>query len=391
MKVIWALIAREFKLFFSNKVLLMLFLGAPLMYGVLIGSVYQKGKVTELPVIIVDEDQSTLSRKLIDMIQENESVDIAQVLPTVYNSRQLALEKEATVVVHIPSGFMRGIQQGHVPEVALFVDGSNTLTSNTALMAIVTVATTMKAGILIESQQKKGVPAYVASQSFEPFKTSIIKQNIRSGNYLYFMLPGVLLTVFQQVLLLGLALSFASEFEQNTFGKLLEKSRNPLLLLFVKIVPYMLMSVGIMLLYYGYSLWFRMPLEVDFGPFALSTFIFVLAVCFIGVMVSIAIPTQLKATEILMVIATPSFILSGFTWPSSQMPQWIQWIADVIPLTHYLRIFRLLFIEQADVGLIRQPLIALGIIALVCFVLSVLLLSRKIRKQQKEEVTSSKK
>lgn len=380
MKNILALIAREFKLFYANKVLLMIFIGAPIMYGILIGSVYQKGKVTELPVIVVDEDQSSMSRKLIDMIQENEVVDIVQVLPHIFNSRTLALEKEATVVVHIPQGFMRNIQQAQVPEVALFVDGSNTLTSNSALMAIVTVATTMKAGILIEGQQKKGVPAYIATQAYEPFKTSIIKQNIRSGNYLYFMLPGVLLTVFQQVLLLGLALSFASEFELNTFSELVKKSRNPFLLLFVKIVPYLLMSVGIMALYYGYSLWYRMPLQVDFWPFFWSTILFVMAVCCIGVLVSIAIPTQLKATEILMVIATPSFILSGYTWPSSQMPTWVQAIADVIPLTHYLRIFRLLFIEQAPSELICQPMLALGIIAAVCFVLSVLLLHLKIKK-----------
>jgi ABC-2 type transport system permease protein len=45
--------------------------------------------------------------------------------------------------------------------------------------------------------------------------------------------------------------------------------------------------------------------------------VFVISVSFIGVLVSILVPNQLKATEILMVIATPSFILSGFTWPLS--------------------------------------------------------------------------
>jgi len=48
------LIQREFKLFFNNKVLLMLFLGAPVLYGILVGHVYQQGKVTEIPVIVVD-------------------------------------------------------------------------------------------------------------------------------------------------------------------------------------------------------------------------------------------------------------------------------------------------------------------------------------------------
>jgi ABC-2 type transport system permease protein len=58
--------------------------------------------------------------------------------------------------------------------------------------------------------------------------------------------------------------------------------------------------------------------------------VFVISVSFIGVLVSILVPNQLKATEILMVIATPSFILSGFTWPLSQMPVWVQAISNVI-------------------------------------------------------------
>ena len=89
-----------------------------------------------------------------------------------------------------------------------------------------------------------------------------------------------------------------------------------------------------------------MPMHLDSLLFYGYTFLFLLAVAFIGILVSIAIPSQLKATEILMVIATPSFILSGFTWPLSQMPDWIVGIAKVIPLTHYLQIFRTMIIEQ---------------------------------------------
>jgi ABC-2 type transport system permease protein len=383
MKLLWELIVREFRLFNNNKVLRILFIGAPILYGVLIGNVYKKGKVTNLPIIVVDEDRSPMSAKLIDMFDESEVIYVSDILHDNFNSRQLALEKEATVVVNIPRGFMSSINQNRQTELAVFVDASNTLTSNYAMLAVNVCAATMKAGIQIEAQKKKGVPGYVAAQQFEPFKTTIIKQNIRSGNYLYFMLPGVLLTVFQQILLLGLALSFASEFEGNTFTQLLSKSSNPFTLIFVKVFPYFLMSIGVLALYYGFAVFYDIPIAVEIWPFILSTTLFIFAASFIGILVSIAVPSQLKATEILMVIATPSFILSGFTWPLSQMPQWVQTIADVIPLTHYLHIFRLLFIEHAPTHLIRQPMIALAIIAVVCLAASLLLLYIKIRKHKK--------
>ena len=374
------LIQREFKLFFNNKVLLMLFLGAPVLYGVLVGHVYQQGKVTEMPVIVVDEDNSPLSSSFIDMLSDNESIRVAKVLPSLFDSKDIAIQYDATTIVHIPKGFASGVQQSRLPEVTVFVDGANTLTSNTALMAVNVCAMTLKAGIQIQGQMKRGVPAKVAAQQYEPFKTTIVKQNIRSGNYLYFMLPGVLITVLQQVLLLGLALSFSSEFEGNTFADLVKKVSNPIGLILVKILPYVLMSIGILLLYWAFGKYYRMPLQADFGRFVLCTLVFLLAVCFIGVLVSMVLPSQLKSTEVLMVVATPAFILSGFTWPSSLMPGWVQGIANVIPSTHYLRIFRLLFIQHAENYHTNKPLIALTIIMIISFVLAVAVLWWKIRK-----------
>jgi ABC-2 type transport system permease protein len=384
MKNIIYLIGREFNLFFKNKVLLVLFLGAPILYGVLIGNVYKKGNVTDVPIVVVDEDNTTMSHKVINMLEDNESVKVVDVLPSTFDSKNIALQKDAEVVVVIPRNFQSDIQQKKYPEITYFVDGANTLTSNTAAIAITTVLTTLKAGVTIETSRKQGMPEYVASHSYEPFRTTMIRQNIRSGNYLYFMLPGVLLTVLQQVLLLGLALSFSSEYENNTFKDLVKRSGNPFTLIFVKVFPYVFMSVFIYALYYAYGQIFNMTLEAPFAPFFYSSLVFVLAVCFIGILVSVVLPSQLKSTEVLMVVATPSFILSGFTWPMSQMPAWIVSISNCIPLTHYLKIFRVLFIEHGDPSLIQSSLNSMIIIGSVCFVLSLAILTFKVIKTKKE-------
>lgn len=364
----------------------MLFLGAPILYAFLIGHVYQQGKVTQMPIIVVDEDAGPLSATFIDMLRDNESIKISRVLPSMLHSKDMAIEDNATTIVYIPTGFSAGVQQSRLPEITLFVDGSNTLTSNTALMAVNVCAMTMKAGIQIQAQMKRGVPATLAAQQYEPFKTTIIRDNIRSGNYLYFMLPGVLITVLQQVLLLAMALSFSSEYELGTFKHLLLKTRNPILLILVKILPYMLMSIGIMAVYGLFGQYYHMPLRADFWWFALCTFFFIVAVCLIGILVSILLPSQLKATEVLMVIATPAFIISGFTWPSSLMPLWVQGIANAIPSTHYLRIFRVMFIQHGDNYHTHQALFALILITLVCLILSVAAIMWKIKKNRQKTV-----
>ena len=139
----------------------------------------------------------------------------------------------------------------------------------------------------------------------------------------------------------------------------------------------MIMSFGLWILFWLFTLWFRIPLYDNLFPLTIIAGIFVLVVSFMGILVSILIPSQLKATEILMVIATPSFILSGFTWPLSQMPVWIQGIANVIPLTHFLRAFRILIIEDGTFSQTFGAISNLLIIGAICAVLAYIALYYK--------------
>lgn len=384
MKVFFELLKREFKLFWGNKVLRLLFFGAPLLYGILIGYVYSKGKVTDLPIIVVDEDRSAMSVKAIDMMQDNEVLSIASLQFNTANLDRLMVEKSAACVVMIPKGFEKDILTKQYPEITTIVNTSNVLTANYASGALQLVLGTLKAGVQIETLRKQGVPENLVMSQYEPFKTTFVKKNNRATNYMYFLWPGVLATVLQQVLLLGLALSFASEFESGSFKELVLKTRSTFSLIMVKLIPYLIMSFAIWLMYWGFTFWFRIPFFENLGELTLVAGIFVLAVSFIGILVSILIPNQLKATEILMVVATPSFMISGFTWPLSQMPEFIQAFAQLIPLTHFLPAFRILIIEKGSFDLAYPYILNLGIISLIGFVLSFIALHIKKRKVLKE-------
>ncbi|WKS95397.1 ABC transporter permease [Riemerella columbina] len=380
MKTFIQLLRREFRHFWKNDVLKMLFFGAPLAYGLLIGYVYSKGKVTDLPIIVVDEDQSSMSQKMVEMIQDNEVLHIAQLKFDTQNLDRLMAEKDAACVVLIPKDFERKVLTKQNPEVTTMVNTANFVTANYASSALQVVLGTLKAGTQIEILRKQGTPEELLLSQYEPFKTTYIKKNNRSSNYMYFLWPGVLATVLQQVLLLALALSFASEFEKGSFKNLVQQCPNTLMLMAVKLLPYWLMSFLIWLMYWGFTFWFSIPFEHHLGELTLIAGLFIVAVSFIGILVSILIPSELKATEILMVVATPSFMISGFTWPLSQMPEWIQWLASGIPLTHFLPAFRILVIENGDFDLTYPYIQNLLIIGGVCAVLSYIALYIKVRK-----------
>ncbi|CAI2765212.1 ABC transporter permease [Flavobacterium collinsii] len=379
-----SLLKREFQLFWKNKVLRILFIGAPILYGVLLGYVYGKGKVTDLPIIVIDQDRSELSSKAIQMFEDNEVLSIATILYDQNNLSKIAIQKEATCVVIIPKDFEKTTLTKKYPEITTIVNTSNVLTANYASTAIQICLGTLKAGVQIETLRKQGVPENLLASQYEPFKTTFIKKYNRSTNYMYFLWPGVLATVLQQVLLLGLALSFASEFENGTFKDLVKKCPSILKMLAVKIIPYLIMSFGIWIIYWLFTLWFRLPFYENLAPLTFIAGIFVLSVSFIGILVSIIVPNQLKATEILMVIATPSFILSGFTWPLSQMPQAVQAIANVIPLTHFLKAFRILIIENGSYSQTTTAVWNMILIGSICSVLAYIALYFKKRTVLKE-------
>ncbi len=378
------LLKREFKMFWQNKVLRLLFIGAPLLYGILLGYVYGKGKVTDLPIIVVDEDRSEMSSKALQMFEDNEVLNIAALLYDQNNLSQIAIEKEASCVVIIPKGFEKMVLTKKYPEVVTIVNASNVLTANYASSALQLCLGTLKVGVQMETLRKQGTPENLIGSQYEPFKTTFIKKYNRSTNYMYFLWPGVLAAVLQQVLLLGLALSFAAEFEHGTFKKLVQKCPSMFKLIWVKIIPYMIMSFGLWILYWIFTLWFRIPLYDNLFPLTIIAGIFVLVVSFMGILVSIMVPSQLKATEILMVVATPSFILSGFTWPLSQMPVWVQGIANVIPLTHFLKAFRVLIIEEGAFSQTFGAIFNLLIIGSICAVLSYIALYYKRKSVLKE-------
>nr|WP_159682579.1 ABC transporter permease [Flavobacterium sp. 9R] len=386
MRNFFNLIKREFQLFWQNKILRMLFIGAPLLYAILLGYVYSKGKATDLPILVVDLDQSEMSAKAIEMFNDDEVLTIKTVLYDKNNLTKIAIDYGANCIVIIPKDFQKDVLTKRYPEIVTIVNTANILTANFSSNAIQVCLGTLKVGVQFETLRKQGVPEKLLASQYEPFKTTFIKKFNRSSNYLYYLWPGVLSAVLQQVMLLALALSFASEFENGTFRILVDQCPSIIKMISIKIIPYLIMSFGVWLLYWMFTFYFKISFYENLWELTFVAGVFVLSVSFIGILVSILIPSQLKATEILMVIATPSFILSGFSWPLSQMPGWIQGIANVIPLTHFLNAFRILIIENGTLGQTYTSIKSMIIIGLVCAIMAFIALYFKRKEVLKTEL-----
>lgn len=373
------LIKREFNLFFRNSTLLSVFFLAPLIYALLLGFTYEKGKVENLPVIIINRDQSPVSYQLVDMLEDNHTLNVLNYTNEPASIKDEVIKTDAAAVVMIPTNFEADLLQKKYPEVNVYINTANVLTGNFASKAIQITLGTFSAGVSIKALQRKGMTAEMAKTQYEPFKANYITLFNTTSNYLIFMWPAMMAVVLQQVILLAMAVSFAAEFKRDTFIKdFAGKHKYAVLVMFIKCLPIWIFANLNILSYYFIGEYFKIPMPVDLGNFFLLTAAFVLASTNLGVMVSILVPDALKVTQILMVMASPAFIISGFTWPSSAMPEAIQHFASIIPLTPYIESLKIIVVEKGDAYLTSRYLNRLIILIFVYFFIGWVALKIKI-------------
>ncbi len=385
MKQLRYLLRREFKLFFTNKTLVSVFFLAPIFYALLIGFTYQKGKVDHIPVIVINHDQTPLSQQVVDMLEDNSTIQVLNYIDEPTNLKDEVIKTEAAAVVVIPARFEAMMQQKKYPEINVFINTSNVLTANFSSKAIQQVLGTFSAGAEIKALQRKGMSAEAAKTQYEPFKANYITLFNTTSNYLVFMWPAMMAVVLQQVILMAMAVTFATEFKRENFIKdFAGKHKYAILVMAIKCLPVWIFANFNILFFYLCSLYFKIPAPVNVPNFFLLTAIFVVACTNLGVFFSIIVPDALKATQYLMVIASPAFIVSGFTWPTSAMPQFVQYFNSIIPLTPYLEALKIMVVGRGSDYLTQKYFIHLLILALVYFVLGWIALKIKINSLYKK-------
>ena len=209
MKQLRYLLKREFHLFFTNKTMLSVFFMAPIFYALLLGFTYEKGKVTDIPVIVINHDQTPLSNQIVDMLEDNQTLKVLNYVEEPAILKDEVIKTEAGAVVIIPERFEANMLQKKYPEINVYLNTSNVLTANFASKAIQLTLGTFSAGAEMKALQKKGMNADQAKANIEPYKANYITLFNTTSNYLIFMWPAMMAVVLQQVILLAMAVTFS--------------------------------------------------------------------------------------------------------------------------------------------------------------------------------------
>ncbi|QNK61026.1 ABC transporter permease [Pedobacter sp. PAMC26386] len=385
MKTFLSLTGREFKLFKNNPIMVMLFIGGPILYGIIFGAMYEKGKFTDLPIMVVDKDNSAMSTRFIDMLNDMDVLKVVAVQHESVEMRTVLMNDKAMAAVVIPDGFEADLLQNRHPEINAYVNNSNLMTSSYVSRAILTAGGTLNAGIKMSAMEKQGLPAAVAANQYEAFHSNTFRLYNPASNYMIYSWPSYLAIILQTVTIVVMALSFTSEFEANTFKELCQKSKSVSMMMAIKVVPYWIISIGLAGILACFYVYFREPFPKHVADAAVIFVLFIAAATFMGMVASVLFKTQLRAVQFLMVLSMTVYIVSGYSWPFDQTGWAAQLFAYVFPMMPFVNGYRILLLQSGKLGDIGDYTTILCI--QICFyaVLSFVLLKIKARKEMKKE------
>lgn len=329
MKHIFKVIAYEFIRLRKDYAALIILIGGTLFYSFYYPFPYSLEVVRDIPIAVVDEDKTDLSKKITRMLDETESINVTTEYNSVLEARAAFMERKVFGIIDIPENFYNDVVLGNQPTVTLFADGSYMIFYSTALSASTEIVLTAAAGVKIKQMTMSGVPFYdvLNIQS----STGVVAHPLfnAQGGYDNFVIPAVYAFIIQQVFLLVMAMLQGAAYEQ---GYNFPKNAGAFSILIGKLAFFL----PIFALVSGYFFFagkfaFNLPVFGQPEDVALLMVPYGIAVISLGISLGYFIREREGGMIFILMTSIPFLFLSGFLWPTWVMPEWLQWLRAVIP------------------------------------------------------------
>jgi ABC-2 type transport system permease protein len=369
-----AVLFRELRRVFTTKDLLLLCFAAPLGYGLVLSSVYYSKRVEQIPLAVVDQDNTRLSRELTRYVSASQNISLKGGM-SAFGARDAVNNGEISGFIYIPEGFSSEIKRGKDSLELISINATNFLVSNPLIQSLSEISNTVSLGAFADTMMKRGVPKNKAVFLAQPVSADINTFYNPCLNYSDFFLIGFLSVVLQQIILIGLGYSVADDREHNREAELLELSGgHQAAILAGKSIPYVITNffwglfyLFILLPVYGITL------KSALLPALFFMFLFVMAVTSFGIMISTFFRNVLMSLIFLMFFSMPAFLISGLTWPLFAMPVPLRILSGMLPSTYFLDAFRAIILGRHPAAYLAGPALILAAYSVICWAITYLL------------------
>lgn len=356
-----AIASKEVRQLRRDRLTLGMVIGIPLMQIVLFGYAINLD-VRHLRAAVADEADTHYSRQLVMSLQASQVIELVAAANSAAELEAMMRTGDIVVGIYIPPDFERRLQDPARAAAQLLVDGSDP-----AILGV--------AGQLVSAPPpgRSAAPG-AAAAVFE--LRNYYNPERRSAVQIVPALIGVILTM---TMVLFTAVAIVRERERGNLEFLITTPVGTLELMLGKLLPYVLIGLlqVTLVLIVGHLL-FGVPFRGQLADLYAAALVFIAASLALGLLISTLASSQFQAMQMTFFFFLPSILLSGFMFPFDGMPRPAQLIAEVLPLTHFVRMVRGIMLRGAGLGELGAETGALLVFFLAVMTLAVLRFHKRL-------------
>jgi ABC-2 type transport system permease protein len=354
----------------------LIFIVAVILYPMLYSIGYINQTIKEIPVAVIDQDHSTLSRQYSRMLDATEQLWVSCKPGSLKEAEALFYQGAIHGVVLIPENFEKEILSRRQADVIVYCDAGKFFVYKQVYTGAAFATGTLNAGAEIKSLLAQGRSWDEALNRVEGLNAQFFELYNPSSGYCTFIVPGILIIVIQQSLLVGIGLLFGKNNECRKFivdGESVPSVTHNLDAVLGKATAYVVLYlfttlVTLVLLYH----WLSFPEKGSFWPVYLMLIPFLYAVSFLGIAIGSWFKKRVHALMFIVFISPMVFFLTGVAWPFESLPPLMKMLAYVFPSTPMIPSFIKLRLVGGGIHSITHEWIVLIIQTATYFIIAIL-------------------
>ena len=335
---LWAIVVKELRQLRRDRITLAMVVGIPVIQLVLFGYAINTN-LRGLDAGIVDQANTAGSRALVmDMLATGVVAPVARV-NTPQELMAMIRRGQVGIGIVVPPDIERRRIDGRAVA-QILVDGSDTAVQAAAaqLMQVPIDSAAPDTRAPATSTPVGGRISMVAF--YNPQRRSAVN-----------IVPGLIGVILTMTMVLFTAIAIVRERERGNMELLIATPLTSAELMVGKVLPYVAIGLVQTSVILALGTWlFEVPIRGSVLDVYLASGLLILANLALGLLISTRAQSQFQAMQMTFFVFLPSILLSGFMFPYDGMPRPAQWIAELLPLTHFMRMIRGIMLRGADLG-----------------------------------------
>lgn len=374
---IWYATRRELSRIVSRPLYLTASVGMFLFCMFFFMTLMERGAAENMPVAVVDLDQSSMSRRLIHEMDATPSADIVLVTNSFSEAREAMQQGEIYGIFVVPEGFYSSLAAFKRPRLDIYVTNAYTLGGNTVYKQMMMMANLASGAFQREVLLKKGLPEDIALRRIQPIAVEAHMIANPWGNYTIYLVSTVLPGILGVIALMLTVFAIGFELKMKTSREWLHAAGNNYTVAMIgKLIPYtviyLVLGISCHLLFYNIA---GFPVNGSHTRLLAGFLLFIMAMEAMGIVLIGLLPRLRDALSIGALYSMLGFSLSGFTYPNMGMMPFVRALSYLEPLRHYY----LIYVDEALMG--APPICATpDALALVAFFIPALCVAPRLHK-----------